>query len=213
MLARIVMVTAIALIFLLVGAPEDALACHKGDPPIPHGAATCDGGGGGGGTTSPILFDGNLEPIGTVVGVLGQPAVIIVVDVQNGFGDTRLTVLEAYFSDDDTSNPFNTGGLIKNVVRFDVLGCAGRAFITLTSPWTSIGGNIFASALMGRDANAEWCVATSKESEPFVARSQLGSDQLCIPVGPFFNVQGAPADLVEVNIFDRFPLPYSLEFR
>ena len=46
MLARIVMVTAIALIVLLVGAPEDALARHKGDPPIPHGAASCDGGGG-----------------------------------------------------------------------------------------------------------------------------------------------------------------------
>ena len=47
MLPRIVLVTAIASWVLLFGAPEDASACHKGDPPIPHGAATCDGGGGG----------------------------------------------------------------------------------------------------------------------------------------------------------------------
>ncbi len=52
MLVRIVMVTAFALSVLLFGAPEDAVACHKGDPGIPHGgAASCYGGGGGGTTT------------------------------------------------------------------------------------------------------------------------------------------------------------------
>ena len=170
----------------------------------------------GGGTIdnilSPVLVDGNLEPIGTVVGVIGQLEVIIVVDVQNAFGDTRLTILEVYW-DDDADYPFKMTRLVKDRVRFDGLGCTGRAFITLSRPWNRISGNVFASALMrSNDANAEWYVATSTESEPFVARSQLGSNQTCFSVGPF-DVQGMPVEQVEVNIFDRFPLPYSLDFR
>ena len=46
MLARLVMVTATASLVLLFGMPQSALACHKGEPGIPHGAQTiCDGDG------------------------------------------------------------------------------------------------------------------------------------------------------------------------
>ena len=63
MLARLIMVTASASLALLFGAPEDALACHRGDP---HGSATsCDGGGGGGGAgdlTNLVLVDATGVP-------------------------------------------------------------------------------------------------------------------------------------------------------
>ncbi len=68
MLARIAMVMAIASLVLLFGAPEDALACHKGDPGIPHGgAASCDGGGGGT-PTDFVLVDANGDVVGPVIG-------------------------------------------------------------------------------------------------------------------------------------------------
>ena len=65
------------------------------------------------------------------------------------------------------------------------------------------------------DGNAEWYVATSTELEPFVVKSALSGDGInCTsPLGAFFFDKGVPVDLVEVNIFDRFPLPYSLELR
>ena len=46
MFARLVIVTAMASLVLLLGAPKNTLACHKGDPGVPHGAqTTCDGDG------------------------------------------------------------------------------------------------------------------------------------------------------------------------
>ena len=66
---------------------------------------------------------------------------------------------------------------------------------------------------MGRDGNAEWYVATSTEPEPFVAESALSGDEIKCTSGSSFFDDGVPAEQVEVNIFDRFPLPYSLELR
>ena len=61
-------------LFVLVAAPQNALACHKGDPGIPHGAQTsCDGlppPSGGIGT----LLDENGVTIGQVVGIGAQGA-------------------------------------------------------------------------------------------------------------------------------------------
>jgi len=67
MLARIVMVTAIALLVLLVGAPEDAVACHRGDPRVPHGNQTSCDGGGGGTPTEFVLVDDNGDVVGPVI--------------------------------------------------------------------------------------------------------------------------------------------------
>jgi hypothetical protein len=59
--------------------PEDALACHKGDPPIPHGAATCDGGGGGGGDlTNLVLVDATGNVVGPIFNLGNQNAHVIV---------------------------------------------------------------------------------------------------------------------------------------
>ena len=69
--------------------------------------------------------------------------------------------------------------------------------------------------MIGIDGNAEWYVATSTEPESFVVKSALGGDgiQCTSPLGAFFFDDGVPVEQVEVNIFDRFPLPYSLELR
>ena len=68
MLARIVMVTAIASLVLLFGAPEDAVACHRGDPRIPHGNQTSCDGGGGVTPTNFVLVDGTGNVVGPVLG-------------------------------------------------------------------------------------------------------------------------------------------------
>ncbi len=207
MLARNVMVTAIASLVILFGAPKNTLACNKG---VPHGNQTsCDGGGGGGvKILSPVLVDGNLEPIGTVVGMFGLFIVHTLVEVQNDIGETRLTALEIDWANDP---PFTGGNLMSATVRFDGLECTGRAFISTSPSWDRIADSVVVTAVLDRDGMAEWYVATGADPVRFEAISQL--DHSCTsPIGPYDN-QWAPADLVEVNIFDRFPLPYSLELR
>ena len=68
MLVRIVTVTAIASFVFLLGVPEDALACHKGDPRFPHGAQTSCDGGGGDVPTNFVLVDGTGNVVGPVLG-------------------------------------------------------------------------------------------------------------------------------------------------
>jgi len=270
MLARIAMVMAIALSVLLVGAPEDASACHKGDP---HGSATsCDGGGGGPDTLGdlncaanqiakfnglsgawecaldevggggpdtlgdlncttdqiakfngasgawecafdeiigillPVLLDGNLEPIGTVVGVTDGIIITTFVEVQNIIDETRLTKLNFVWN-----NPDNHSIIASAEVRFDKLGCTGKGFIVGST--NNITDSVFSSAVIGIDGNAEWYVATSTEPESFVAESVLGGDGINCTSLSSFSYDGVPVEQVEVNIFDRFPLPYSLELR
>ena len=78
MLARIAMVTAIALSVLLFGSPEDALACHKGDPGIPHGGATSCDGGGGADLTNLVLVDANGNVVGPILNFDARFAHVIV---------------------------------------------------------------------------------------------------------------------------------------
>ena len=54
-----------------------ALACHKGDPPIPHGPATCDGGDGVD-LTNLVMVDASGEVVGPVSTLeLGRAFVIV----------------------------------------------------------------------------------------------------------------------------------------
>ena len=213
MLARIAMVMAIAALALLIGAPEDALACHKGDPGIPHGSATSCGGKTEN-ILSPVLVDGNLEPIGTVVGVTDLLHVITLVEVQNDFDETRLTALQANWKQVENNGPFFDTKIVRRDVAFDGLGCTGQAFITPNILVIRITDTVFASAVTG----GEWYVATSTNEVLFVRQSLLVPgpgilDSTCqTPFGPF-DQTGAPAEQVEFNIFDRFPLPYTLELR
>jgi len=167
-----------------------------------------------GANLSPVLLDGNLEPIGTVVGVTDLLHVITLVEVQNDFGETRLTALQANWKQVENSGPFFDTKIVRRDVAFDGLGCTGQAFITPNILVIRITDTVFASAVTG----GEWYVATSTNEVPFVRQSLLvpGSGILgtiCqTPFGPY-DQTGAPAEQVEFNIFDRFPLPYTLELR
>ena len=169
---------------------------------------------------SAVLLDGNLDQIGTVVGVSGLLEVITFVEVQNDFDETRLTALEINWrppSNDD--NPFKINStVIQNTLGFDDFGCTGRAFIELRSPWENMAGAVFPSALIRRNLDTEWYVATSLEPETFVIKSLwlgafIGTDQTCRDIEPVELTTSVPAERIELNIFDRFPLPYTLELR
>jgi len=136
--------------------------------------------------------------------------VITLVEVQNNFDETRLTALQVEWVRDD---PFIKSELIRGTVFFDDLECIGLAFIPLSETLNRIGDTIFASAVIVQNENTEWYVATSTESVPFVVNSTLESGRVCAPRVPEANRQGVPVDLIEVNIYDRFPLPFSLELR
>ena len=66
MLARNVMVTAIASLVILFGAPKNTLACNKG---VPHGNQTSCDGGGGVTPTNFVLLDASGVQVGNVIGV------------------------------------------------------------------------------------------------------------------------------------------------
>jgi len=97
MLTRIVMVTTIASLVLLFGAPKDAVACHRGDP---HGSATSCDGGGGVDLTNLVMVDANGNVVGRISSLeVGHANVIVFTpdqrpfllhisagDLQNGFG-------------------------------------------------------------------------------------------------------------------------------
>ncbi len=96
-------------LLVLVAAPNNALACHKGDPAIPHGAqTTCDGAA----PTTRLVFltsttyNGALEPRPAVCdgpsGVLAGDCIC-----QNHADLAGLPgVFMAWLSTDDTDSPF-----------------------------------------------------------------------------------------------------------
>ncbi len=114
MLARTVMVTAIASLVLLFGAPKDALACHKGDPRIPHGSVTtCDGGGGVPINTSLVVVDGTGTPFATVLDVnLADGLVTAVAEIQGFIGLLQVSVTPT------SSSNFLEGILTSNIDLF-----------------------------------------------------------------------------------------------
>ncbi len=126
MLARIVMVIAIASLALLLGAPEDALACHRGDP---HGsAASCDGGGGVT-PTNFVLVDGNGDVVGPVISFQTDRGITLTnLQVIASTQDQRLFFLTIDFAVLRQGRGFRPQG--QQEVRFENLGCEGAVFFS-----------------------------------------------------------------------------------
>lgn len=225
MLSRIAMVTAIASLVLMFGAPKDALACHKGKP---HRGEICDDGGGGGRTPPDLnnlmLVDANGNDVGPVYG-FSYPdlfAVLVTPD-QRAFAapiagrqlfTNKTTVYDVDF--------YSTGYPWPNTVFFDELGCVGNAFL---EPNHVIPGVLYESALTdsGPDGVRAW-VATSftpltKSTQYLGSAIRSGgqcqnfsnqpSVEQIYPAEQLTDDVGFPVD----DLHDLYPLPLRLEAR
>ncbi len=222
MLARIAMVMAIALLALLLGAPEDALACHKGDPPIPHGAqVSCDVVGGTD-FTDLVLVDANGYVIGPISWV-HEDRVQVIAFTPDGRPfrlSINVTDLLLYQDSSDVKMFDQAGG--GNVLYYEALGCLSSdvPYLDLKNAVPDV---FYEVALITASAgHVVPFVATSLETvrSDFWSLDQSGGTACENLTTQITNKVVYPAEQLTdefgtlVNdIYDLYPLPFRIEPR
>jgi len=216
MLARIVMVTAIALLVLLVGAPEDAVACHRGDPLVPHGNQTSCDGGGGVTPTDFVLVDANGDVVGPVINYGPEHLRKSLANLQviASTQDQRLFFLTIQFDILSVGRGFQPQGQL--VVRFELLGCEGDAYISAANAVPNV---FYEHGLLpdGTGGSIPF-VGTSFEIQFLTSQSRIQPDGSCYDTQEALD--GYPAERLTdefgdpiFNIDDLYPPPLRIEVK
>ena len=195
-------------LFVLVAAPQNALACHKGDPGIPHGAQTsCDGlppPSGGIGT----LLDENGVTIGQVVGIgaQGAPAKPIVNILFEVDGQTFSAAVVSAFPG---GSSMGEGFQLNAKVWFSQSNCMGDAWVT-----PGVGSAFFEEfriAIIATDAPDERRMFHVVPGTAITLDVPLQSsmETECIEGGPNLGVFSAME--LDPDLHSTFPKPYSLD--
>jgi len=213
MLTRIAMVMAIASSVLLFGASEDASACHRGDPGIPHGNQTsCDGGGVVDLTnlTNLVLVDANGDVVGRISSLSESHAQVILFTP-----DQRPFRLEISFIGLRSGSGFRS---TTYNVKYEEPGCLATDTAYL-DPVNAVPNIFYESALIQSAVGVIPWVGTSFEKQLLTVTSLLGFDGLCeddvsLPSKLFYPAEqltdefGALVD----NIHDLYPPPFRICF-
>ena len=176
-------VIAIASLALLLGAPEDAVACHRGDPRVPHGNQTFCDGGGGGTPTEFIMLDGNGGVVGPVINYGPDVSKITLTNLQviASTQDQRLFFLGIDFDLLQRGDGFRPQG--QTVVWFENFECEGDVYLDVKS----VVPNVFYAVALLPNGNGGLIpfVSTSFEVQFPTILSAIQSDGSCSPVsGP-----------------------------
>ena len=193
------MVTAIASWVLLFGAPEDALACHRGDP---HGSATSCDGGGEVDLTNLVMVDANGDVVGSISNLDEARAhVIVLTPDQRPFRlEVELGRLRVDLGWKEQGSPS---------VFYEELGCLDTD-TALLAPLNAV-PNIFHEVALipdGAGGLVPW-VGTSFENPSREYNSQIASDGSCFnhappltPDGPEVPAEDEDRLKLELNFYE-----------